>query len=103
MDPQRTHLDTATERSEPMTRDQIAERVAALLSRPVRWASPLFYYDGCERTLQVFNADVPDQLEMLRQLEPHRPDLEKAAGGPIVVMFFSRKQSVRHLLPGASA
>lgn len=79
-----------------MTRDEVPARVAAIVSRPVRWAPVTFSYDGCERTLQVFNAEVPDQMSMLRQIEPHRAELEAAAGGPIVVMFLSRKQSIRH-------
>jgi hypothetical protein len=70
--------------------------VSAILERPVQWAQSFLVYDGCERTLRVFNAELPDQIGMLERLEPHRQELKEAAGGPLVVMFFSRKQSSRH-------
>jgi hypothetical protein len=79
-----------------MTKLEVPARVAALLDRPVRWAQPIFAYDGCETTLQVFNAEMSEQDGMLMRLEPHRAELEAAAGGPLVVMFFTRKQSARH-------
>jgi hypothetical protein len=44
----------------------------------------------------VFNVELDDQFELLEQLERHRPWLERAAGGPILVMFFTTKQSLRH-------
>ncbi len=65
-------------------------------NRPVRWAPPekmVFDYDGRERTLQVFNAAAKDQLELLKALRPIRAELQKAAGGPLVIIFHSPEQS----------
>ena len=53
-------------------------------------------YDGHDRTLQVFNADASDELRLLEHLEPYLPLLEQAAGGPLVVILLSAKQSLRH-------
>jgi len=72
--------------------------VAQLLGRPARWAPEqtlLGDFDGKERTLQVFNAELVDQLRLLEQLEHYRDWLERIAGGPIVVMFLSTRQSLR--------
>jgi hypothetical protein len=82
-----------------MTVEDVPAVVAQLSRRPVRWAPEealLGQYDGDERTLQIFNAELGDQLRLLEQLEPYRPWLERSAGGPIVVIFFSVKQSLRH-------
>lgn len=73
--------------------------VAQLLRRPARWAPEqalLGDFDGRERTLQIFNTELLEQLPILEQLEQHRSWLERMAGGPIVVMFFSIRQSLRH-------
>ena len=82
-----------------MNRDDVPAIVAQLLRRPTRLASEQALagdYDGDERTLQVFDTELGDQLRLLEQLEQYRPWLERFAGGPIVVVFFSVKQSVRH-------
>lgn len=79
--------------------DAVPLIVAQLLRRPVRWAPEqalLGEFDGKERTLQVFNTELNEQLRLLEQLEPHRDWLERLAGGPIVVIFFSARQSLRH-------
>jgi hypothetical protein len=82
-----------------MTIEDVPAVVAQLLRRPARWAPEqalLGEYDGHERTLQVFNTELRDQLRLLEELEQYRPWLERSAGGPIVAMFFSVKQSLRH-------
>ncbi len=66
--------------------------------RPVRWAGPpdlVGDYDGRERTLEVFNADGKDQRRLLRQLRPVGPELEDAAGGPVIVIFHTVAESAR--------
>lgn len=81
-----------------MTRAEVPLAVSRLIGgRPVRWFEPVFKYDGCDRTLQVFNADAKDQLGLLRVIEGARARLEPAAGGLIIVIFHSVKQSAeRH-------
>jgi hypothetical protein len=65
--------------------------------RPVRWAPAerlVGDYDGRERTLQVFNADACDQRRLRDAIDERRVPIEEAAGGPLVIIFHSRKQSV---------
>jgi hypothetical protein len=79
-------------------RDDIARRVARLVGRPARWATganTVGDYDGRERTLDVFLADGPEQRGLLRLLRPLVPDLERAAGGPVVVVFHTRAETAR--------
>jgi hypothetical protein len=57
--------------------------------------SQLGDYDGRERTLEVFNADAKEQSELLRRLRPMRAVLETTAGGPVVLVFHTRKESAR--------
>jgi hypothetical protein len=82
-----------------MIREDIPKQVSALLGgRPVRWVPRdrlLVDFDGSMRTLEVFNADPGEQRELLRALRPHRPALEAAAGGPIVVIFHTVAESRR--------
>jgi hypothetical protein len=52
-------------------------------------------YDGRERTLEVFDADAREQRELLRRLRPARPELDAAAGGPLVIVFHTRAESRR--------
>lgn len=76
--------------------------VSRILGRPARWApagSFLGGYEGADRTLQVFDTVTVDQTRFLEMLEPHRPELEQAAGGPLVVIFYSPEQSRRHIGP----
>ncbi len=84
-----------------MKRDSVPFAVSRLIDwRPVRWSPPqrsVGDYDGRERTLEVFNADARDQLELLRRIDVERLALEHAAGGPIVIVFHSVRQSAeRH-------
>lgn len=81
--------------TDPRTR-QLAAVSALLDGRPVRWAVTQFGdYDGRERTLEVFNADAKEQLDLLRRLRPWRVELEATAGGPVVLVFHTRKESAR--------
>lgn len=79
--------------------------VSHIVDRPARWApegSFLRAYDGAERTLQVFNAATADQERLLELVEPHRPTLERYAGGPLVILFYTVDQSRRHDLSTAA-
>jgi len=81
-----------------MSREDVPRRVAELLGRPARWASPgasLGDYDGCERTLEVFNAGAREQRALLRKLRPDRAELERAAGGPLVIVFHTLSETSR--------
>ncbi len=64
--------------------------------RPVRWVPTnrlVGDYDGRDRTLQIFNADPKDQRRLLDEIDKQRGPLEQAAGGPLVIIFHSVKQS----------
>jgi hypothetical protein len=52
-------------------------------------------FDGHERTLQVFYAEVEDRPRLQRALRPLREELDQDAGGPIVFMFFTKFQTER--------
>jgi len=82
-----------------MNKEDVPTIVAQFWQRPTRWAPEGFLlgdFDGSTRTLLVFNVDLDDQFRILEELEPCRPWLERAAGGSILVMFFTKKQSLRH-------
>lgn len=80
-------------------RDNWVKQLRVLMGgRPVRWAherDSIGDYDGRERTLEVFNADVKDQRQLLRRLRPMRADLELAVGGPVIVIFHTTTESTR--------
>jgi len=79
-----------------LSAQQLSALRAAMDGRPVRWSSPRSGdYDGRDRTLEVFNADAGEQRELLRRIRVIRGDLEQAAGGPVVVVFHTRKESAR--------
>lgn len=82
-----------------LRREDVPHVVSQLLdSRPVRWVPPervLGDYDGRSRTLEVFNADPKEQRQLLRRLRPERPAIEQAAGGPVIVIFHTRKETRR--------
>jgi len=65
--------------------------------RPVAWAGPRAVgdYDGRERTLDVFNADARDQLDLLTRFRGLRPEIEAALGGPIIVLFHTTTETTR--------
>jgi hypothetical protein len=77
-------------------RTVLARRVSALLDgRPVRWGNELIGdYDGRERTLEVFNADASEQRALVSLLRPLRTELQAVLGGPVVVIFHTRSQSM---------
>jgi len=52
-------------------------------------------YDGRERTLDVFNADARDQLDLLTRFRDLRPEIEAALGGPIIVLFHTTTEMTR--------
>jgi len=81
-----------------ISREDVPQRVAEILGRPARWASPgrsLGDYDGRERTLEIFSADAGEQRTLLRGLRAERPDLERAAGGPLVILFHTPSETHR--------
>jgi len=60
-----------------MTRDEWLPRLRDVFGgRAICWATPVCGYDGCERTLEVFNADARDQCERLRQFRSVRSEVE---------------------------
>ncbi len=80
-----------------MKREQVPGFVSRIVGRrPVRWLPPerlVGDYDGRDGTLQVFEADARDQRHLLEIIDQHRAMLEEAAGGPLVVIFHSVRQS----------
>ena len=82
-----------------LTREQVPDRVSDLLEgRPTRWvpsAMAVGDYDGRERTLEVFEADAREQRALLRRLRDVRPDLERAIGGPLVILFHTSSETQR--------
>ena len=72
--------------------------------RPVGWAGSRAVrdYDGRERTLDVFNADARDQLDLLTRFRRLRPAIEVALGGPVIVLFHTTTETTR-LYPGIVA
>ena len=81
-----------------MKRELVPFVVSRLIGgRPVRWAPArrlVGDYDGRDRTLQVFNADPRDQRALLDVLDEKRDLLRAAAGGPLVIIFHSVRQSM---------
>ena len=74
------------------------ERVPFFISRivgwrPARWATPVGDYDGREQTLHVFNADLGDQRRLLAEIDMNKKALEEAAGGPLIIVFHSVRQT----------
>lgn len=82
-----------------LTREQISDRVSDLLEgRPTRWlpgSGAVGDYDGRERTLEVFEADPREQLDLLRRLREVRPEIEQAIGGPLVIVFHTSAETQR--------
>lgn len=81
-----------------IAREDVPRRVAEILGRAARWATPdrsLGDYDGRERTLEVFNADASEQRALLRGLRAERTDLERSAGGPLVILFHTPSETRR--------
>ena len=82
-----------------LLRDQVPQRVSEMVGgRPVRWTPTdvaVGDYDGRDRTLEIFNADVREQLTLLRALRPARSVIERAIGGPLVVLFHTSSETQR--------
>ena len=80
-----------------MTRAEVPARVSEVLDgREAAWADPSHAagdYDGRERTLLVMDTDAREQMPSRRRLEPLRAEMEAAADGPVVIVFFTRRQS----------
>jgi hypothetical protein len=71
---------------------------ARIGDRPVRWAPPDVAsgdYDGRERTLEVFRVASGERRDLLRALRPVRDAIEAVAGGPVVVIFHTPRESER--------
>jgi len=80
------------------TREEIGQRIATLLDRPVMWSPPertIGDYDGRERTLDVFNTDAEEQLTLRKRLRPLREEIERVIGGPIVIIFHTKSETAR--------
>lgn len=77
-----------------MKREDVPKFVSILLDgRPVKWGESVFGFAGRERTLQIFNVDIDERRDLLRSLDRDKDRLEKAAGGPLVFVFHSVKQT----------
>jgi hypothetical protein len=80
-----------------MKREHVPVVVSGLIGgRPARWAPAermVGDFDGRDRTLEVFNANVADQRASLEAIDRDRARLEEAAGGPLVIIFHSVRQS----------
>ena len=80
-----------------MSRELVPFLVSRLVGwRPVRWTPGrrvVGDYDGRERTIEVFNAEPADQRGLLSAIKKERDLLAKTAGGPLVVVFHSVRQS----------
>jgi len=79
-----------------LAREDVPAKISRLLGHPARWATQVVGdYEGRERTLDVFFADAAEQLALLRLLRPERVELERVAGGPIIVIFHTRAETKR--------
>ena len=61
---------------------EIPKRITEITGYKARWASPIFEYDGCERTIEIFRVPLELQIGVLKELR----DLRQAAG-PLVFVF----------------
>jgi hypothetical protein len=81
-----------------LMRDEIPGRVREIMGgHTARWLpreEVFVYFDGAERALEVFDVPLRDQIPLLQKLEPERPELHAAAGGPIVILFRSSNPTV---------
>jgi hypothetical protein len=82
-----------------MNRDMVPFLASARVGdRPVRWAPPDVAsgdYDGRERSLEIFRVAPAERRDLLRALRPIRDEIEAAAGGPVVVIFHTPRESER--------
>jgi hypothetical protein len=47
------------------------------------------------RTLEVFNAEPAEQRALFRRMRLARPELELCLGGPLCIIFHTRRESAR--------
>jgi hypothetical protein len=80
-----------------MIRADLPAFVSTLVGgRFVRWLPThrhLGDYPGRLNTLQIFHADPSDQARLIEAVDAERARLEVAAGGPLVLLFHSVKQT----------
>ena len=81
------------DRLDLMSKQDIPHFISKIIKRPVRWAKPIGDYEGRERTIEVFNADLQDQLSLLKEINKHKDQINKIVDGPLVVVFHSVKQT----------
>lgn len=79
-----------------MTRDEWLPRLRDIFGgRVVRWSKPVLGYEGCERTIDVFNADAHDQRGLLQRFREVRSEVEADVGDPVIVLFHTTKETIR--------
>lgn len=78
-----------------MNRDDVVGALREVVDgRHVRWRSPGgIHYDGVERTLEVYDVEARDQLALLKGLRAMRADIDRAASGRVVFVFYTPSQS----------
>lgn len=75
-----------------MTRDEWLPFLREVLEgRPVRWAAPKIRIDGdtAELALEVFEADLNDQIELMSRFYDVCPLVEESLGTMIRLCFYS--------------
>ena len=80
-----------------LAREQARSRISKMAGgRTVQWLDtkrrvyPSVEYD---KTLEVFGADDPEeQVELLHRFQPIRPELEKALGGALSIVFHKKRE-----------
>ena len=77
-----------------LTREDVPAHVASLIGRPVRWGSLVGDFDGRERVLLIFDVPGKEQRALMHQLQPHRAELEAAAGGSIMTLLYTPSESI---------
>ena len=80
-----------------VTRSQIPRLISSKLDgRPARWVPAgrlVGDFNGRDRTIEVFNAEVPDRMSLLEKLEGDLGEIEEVLGAPLVVLYFTRAQT----------
>lgn len=84
-----------------LTRDEVPTRVSELMGgKVVRWKPldqpPFAFFEGVERTLEVFDTEVRERRRLYDVLEPEWPELYAAAGGHIVLLFYNAEETARY-------
>ena len=82
-----------------MDREALLRELRDCVGRPVRWMPPdlpLGDFDGSERTIEVFHVAAGEQMPLRRVLRPFRARLDAELGGPVVFIFHTPAESMRH-------